>query len=271
MSAFPVIRDPDRVRRLLALPHVRPKAMEALAQARVALVGLGGLGSGSAPYLAAAGVGTLVLVDPDRVAATDLGRQILYTPDDVGAPKVAAAAARLRAMNPAVRIEARAEAVEADNVDALLAGCDVVLDGLDQGAPREVLNRYAVMRGVPLVFAGALGYEGQVMVVPGGGRPCLACLFGDLEGAVGDCATQGVLGPLVGMVGALEAQEALKLLMGLGTPLAGRLWLYDAYTGDTRVVTVPPRPDCRVCGPSAPARTPPGRNSAAASNPSPGR
>lgn len=266
MNGFPLIRDPDRVRRLLALPHVRPKAMAALEAARVALVGLGGLGSGAAPYLAAAGVGALVLVDPDRVAATDLGRQILYTPDDVGALKVDAAAARLRAMNPALRIEAHAAALEASNAAALLAGCDVVLDGLDRGAPREVLNRYAVEHGVPVVFGGALGYEGQVMVVRGGGRPCLTCLFGDLEDAVGDCAVQGVLGPLVGMVGALQAQEALKLLMGLGTPLAGRLWLYDAFGGDTRVIAVPPRPDCPVCGRPEPVRTPPDRSSAGASS-----
>jgi molybdopterin/thiamine biosynthesis adenylyltransferase len=266
MNGFPVIRDPDRVRRLLALPHVRPKAMAALEGARVALVGMGGLGSGAAPYLAAAGVGTLRLIDPEEVAPTDLGRQILYTPEDIGVPKVEAAATRLRAMNPAIRVEARREALAAANADTLLASCDVVLDGLDAGAPREVLNRHAVERGVPVVFGGALGYEAQVMVVAGGGRPCLTCFFGDLEHAEGDCATQGVLGPLVGMVGALQAQEALKLLMGVGTPLVGRLWLYDAYSGETRIIAVPARPDCPVCGRAEPARTEPDRSSAAVSS-----
>jgi molybdopterin/thiamine biosynthesis adenylyltransferase len=246
-GAFPVIRDADRVRRLLALPSVRPEALDRLAQARVTLVGVGGLGSAAAPYLAAAGVGRLRLIDPGAVAATDLGRQILYAPGDVGAPKVECLARRLQAQNPALEIEPIREALDDVSADRLLAGSEVVLDGLDLGPPRDTLNRWAVRHDVPVVFGGALGYEGQVMVVAGGDDACLACLFGSVADAPGECAVEGVLGPLVGIIGSLQATEALKIIMGLGTPLRGRILQYDAFTGTVRVARIPPRRDCPVC------------------------
>lgn len=245
---FPVIADADRVRRLLALPDVRPKALERLRQATVVLVGMGGLGTASAPYLAAAGVGKLVLIDPETVSGTDLGRQILYGPMDVGHPKVEVAARALSRQNPGLAIEVHQQALDATHIEVLLGQASIVLDGLDVGPPRDLLNQFAVSQGVPVVFAGALGYEGQVMLVPGGGRPCLACLFGSVSDAPGECSREGVLGPLVGMVGAVEAQEALKWVMRTGTPLAGRLWSYDAFTGATRIVTIPANPTCPVCG-----------------------
>ncbi len=248
MSApFPIIRDADRVRRLAALPDVRPRALERLREGAVGVVGVGGLGTAAAPYLAAAGVGKIRLIDPDVVHATDLGRQILYGPGDVGRPKVEAAAAALGIQAPATVVEAVVARLGADNGAGLLAGLDVIVDGLDDGRPRDWLNAYAVETGTPVVFGGALGYEGQVVVVAPSG-PCLHCLFGSVADAAADCAREGVLGPLVGVVGSFQAAEALKLLMGLGTPLRGRLLQIDLFGGGIRVLPFAPRPGCAVCG-----------------------
>ncbi len=246
-GAFPVIRDADRVRRLAALPQVRPQALDRLRRAAVAVVGVGGLGTAAAPYLAAAGVGRLRLIDPDVVQETDLGRQILYGPADVGQPKVKAAAAALTAQAPATVVEVSTEALDAHNGRRLLEGVDVILDGLDEGRPRDFLNEYAVRTGTPVVFGGALGYEGQVVVVAPSG-PCLHCLFGSVADAAADCAREGILGPLVGVVGALQAAEALKWVMGLGAPLRGRVLQIDLFAGATRVLSFAPRAHCPVCG-----------------------
>lgn len=249
MSPYPVVRDADRVRRLLALPTVRPAALARLRAATVAVVGVGGLGAAAAPYLAAAGLGRLVLIDPDRVSPPDLGRQVLYRADDVGRLKVEAARDALARQAPDTRVDAVAAALSPANGAELLAGAQVIVDGLDHGAMRDWLNRYAVGGGAPVVFGGALGYEGQVTVVAG--APCLACLFGSVADAPADCATEGVLGPLVGVVGSLQAAEALKWILGVGEGLRGRLWQMDLFTGRTRVLAFPPRPDCPVCGSSA--------------------
>jgi molybdopterin/thiamine biosynthesis adenylyltransferase len=246
MSTFPVIRDADRVRRLLALPSVRPAAVERLRAATVAVVGVGGLGAAAAPYLAAAGVGRLRLIDPDRIRPTDLGRQVLYTPADVGRLKVEAAAEALSRQAPETAVEAVGEALSSANGRQLLEGASIVVDGLDNGAVRDWLNRYAVETGTPVVFGGALGYEGQVTVVHE--KPCLACLFGSVADAPQDCARDGVLGPLVAVVGGVEAAEALKWIMGLGTPLVGRVWQLDLFSGQSRVLAFPARADCPVCG-----------------------
>ncbi len=247
-AGFPVVRDVDRVRRLVALPDVKPAMLDKLAGATVAVVGMGGLGCASATYLAAAGVGRLVLIDPGRVAATDLGRQILYGPADVGKLKLDVAADRLLQQQARLALVREPVALTADNAAALLEGVAVVVDGLDDGAARDVLNAWAVRGGGPVVFGGALGYEGQVAVVPPGGRPCLACLFGSVAEAPTECSVEGVLGPLVGVVGSLQAAEALKWLLGVGGVLTGRLWLLDLFTGATRVVPIPARTGCAVCG-----------------------
>lgn len=251
-SAFPLIRDADRVRRLAALPNVRPPALARLRQATVAVVGVGGLGTASAPHLAASGVGRLRLIDPDVVRATDLGRQLLFRPGDVGRLKVEAARAALVAQAPETEVETRAERLTEENGHRLLAGVTLVVDGLDDGRPRDWLNGFAVASGVPVVFGGALGYEGQVLVVAPGG-PCLHCLFGSVADAAADCAREGVLGPLVGLVGALQAAEALKVLMRLGSPLTGRLFQLDLFTGETRLIRFTPRPDCPICHGAGPA------------------
>lgn len=220
---------------------------ERLKLSHVAIVGVGGLGNPVAMYLATQGVGRLTLVDPDIVEPHNLGRQVLFTPDDIGRKKVEAARDALVRLAPSISVHIVGQALTEQNMDGLLASVDLVVDGLDRGEPREWLNRYSVVTGVPVVFGGAIGYEAQVFVVRGG-RPCLFCLFGAVNEAAEDCAVSGVLGPVVGMAGTVQAQEALKLLLGVGDLLIGRIWTYDAYSGTTRVLAFPPRKDCPVCG-----------------------
>ncbi|MDA8192672.1 MAG: HesA/MoeB/ThiF family protein [Thermaerobacter sp.] len=249
MSAPPetLLTDRERVRRLLALPGVRPGLAERLAASRVAMVGMGGLGNPVALYLAAQGVGALTLIDPDQVQAHNLGRQILFAPSDVGQSKVNAAQRALRRTAPNCTIVTHETALRAENISDLLEGSDLVIDGLDRAAPRMILNRWAVASAIPVLFGGAIGYEAQVFGVRGG-KPCLYCLFGELQGADEDCVVAGVLGPVVGLAAMVQASEALKMLLGTGQSMVGRMWTYDAFSLKTRMVSVPPRRDCPVCG-----------------------
>ncbi len=242
----PLITDKERVRRLVALPGVREERLARLQEARVAIVGVGGLGNASAPYLAAQGVGHLTLIDGDRVEPANLGRQVLFGPSDIGRFKVEAAASALHRLAPDLEVRAVPRFLTPDDGADLLASHDLVLDGLDSAAPRQWLNQWAIRTGVPVVFAGAVGYEAQVFVVQGK-SPCFACLWPSLEGADQDCATAGILGPLVGVVGALQAAEAIKLLLGLTGP-PGALWTFDLYRGRARVVMIPTHSSCPVCG-----------------------
>ncbi|MCY0879573.1 MAG: HesA/MoeB/ThiF family protein [Firmicutes bacterium] len=243
-----LITDKERVRRLAALPHVRSGRLERLGQARVAIVGLGGLGNASAQYLAVQGVGHLTLIDGDVVDEANLGRQVLFSPEMVGRPKVDAARETLKRLQPRLSVSAVPEFLTADNLSDLLAGHDVVVDGLDQAAPRLWINRWARRQGVPVVFAGAIGYEGQVFPsYPDG--PCFACLWGEAAGADENCVTSGILGPLVGIVGALQAAEVIKFL--IGAPIQpGTLWLVDLLSSRWRTVTVHSHPQCPVCQPA---------------------
>ncbi|CAB1128840.1 ThiF domain-containing protein [Candidatus Hydrogenisulfobacillus filiaventi] len=250
-----VAGDRERIRRLLTLPQVRPAQARRLAAARVAIIGMGGLGNAAAQYLAAQGVGQLLLLDPDRVEASNLGRQVLFDPTQVGLPKVEAAAARLSRQNPACMIRPVARAFTA--VDGFAPGeVDLILDGTDNGATREVLNRVAVETGIPVIFAGAVGYEALVYGVGAGGRPCLQCAFGPVQEADRSCARDGILGPVVGLAGVLQAVEALKVLLEVGEPPWGRLWSWDLFHDHARVVRMPPREDCAVCGSRRASRGP---------------
>lgn len=244
-----MITDKERVRRLLALPGVRPDSLPRLCAARVAIVGIGGLGNASAQYLAAQGIGHLTLIDGDRVDVANLGRQVLFGPGDVGSLKVAAAAKALRRIAPDLEIDPVADYLTEHNGAALIASHDVILDGLDTTVPRQWLNRWALRMGIPVIFAGAVGYEAQVLGVYGK-PPCLSCLWPSIEDAEEDCITHGILGPLVGMVGALQAAEAIKHLIGLADR-PGTLWTFDLFQGRSRVVSVPSNPLCLVCGPAA--------------------
>ncbi len=239
-----------RYSRHLLLDELGPDAQDRFAGARAVIVGVGGLGNPSAQFLASAGVGRITLVDADRVDLTNLQRQILFSMGDVDAPKVEAAARRLAAINPGPTIVPVTKRVGQAELDALAAGADVVLDCTDNFATRHAINRACVAARVPLVSGAALRFDGQVAVfdVRDPGSPCYHCLFGegeDLEEV--RCATMGVFAPLVGIVGAMQAGEALKLLSGAGTSLAGRLLLFDALAASWRELRVPRDPACPVC------------------------
>ena len=236
----------ERYGRHLVLREVGGPGQQRLRRARVLVVGAGGLGAPAALYLAAAGVGTIRLVDPDVVALSNLQRQVLYDTADVGSPKVERAAARLAALNPHVAVEPLAVAFGADTATDLLDGCDLVLDGTDSFPARFAVNAAAVAAGATLV-SGALGrWTGQVGVFAG--RPCYRCLVPDVPPDAETCAAVGVVGALAGVVGSLMALEAVKLLAGAGEALTGRLLLYDGLAGEARTVRVAADPDCSTCG-----------------------
>ncbi len=240
-----------RYSRHLLLNELGPDAQARFATARALIVGVGGLGNPAAQFLAAAGVGRITLVDADRVDLTNLQRQVLFALDDVGAPKVEAAARRLRAINPEPELRRVEEHVGAEALGALVADADVVLDCTDNFATRHAINRACVAARVPLVSGATIRFDGQVAVfdVRDGSSPCYHCLFGEGEELEETrCATMGVFAPLVGVIGAMQAGEALKLLARAGESLAGRLLLFDALAARWRELKVPRDPACVVCG-----------------------
>ncbi len=236
----------ERYARHLVLREVGGPGQQALKRARVLVVGAGGLGAPAALYLAAAGMGTLGLVDPDVVSLSNLQRQVVYITADVGAPKVERAARALTALNPQVDVETHALALTQDTAAAVIAGWDLVLDGTDDFATRFAVNAACVAAGVPLV-TGALGrWTGQVGVFTG--RPCYRCLVPETPPEAETCAAVGVVGALAGVIGSMMALEAVKLVTGAGAPLTGRLLIYDGLAGESRTVRVGPDPACPVCG-----------------------
>src|SRR6185312_3648090 len=235
----------ERYARHLVLREVGGPGQQKLKAASVLIVGAGGLGSPAALYLAAAGVGTLILVDPDDVDLSNLQRQILFAEADVGRPKVDAGAERLAALNPHIFVAGAAEAFDAGNADRLVEGVDLVLDGTDDFAVRYEVNAACVRHGKPLV-SGAIGrWTGQVGVF--GGRPCYRCLVPETPPDAETCVAVGVVGALAGVVGSMMALEAIKLIAGAGEPLLGRLLIYDALSAETRTVRVGADPECPVC------------------------
>jgi adenylyltransferase/sulfurtransferase len=241
----------SRYARQTLLSDIGDAGQARLAAASVLCIGAGGLGSGALPYLAAAGVGELRIVDPDRVELSNLQRQVLFTENELGRPKAQAAAERLRALNSAVRIEAVVDRLDLHNVKTLFEHADVVIDGSDNFPTKYLAADAGLKFGVPLVYGSATGMEAMVTVFLPGSGPCLRCLFPSApDGWVPNCAEAGVLGPLVGMAGAVQATEALKLLVGgpaLST-LSGRLWLADGRDMATRQLRITPRADCAGCG-----------------------
>lgn len=235
----------ERYARHLMLAEIGGPGQQRLKAARVALVGLGGIGAPASLYLAAAGVGTLRLIDDDAVALSNLQRQVLFQTTDVDRPKVEVGAERLTALNPYVRIEARSERLNANNARTLLADCDVVIDGTDDFETRFTVNDACVGAGVPVV-SGALGrWSGQVSAFSG--RPCYQCLVPETPPDAETCARVGVVGALAGVIGAMAAMEAIKLIAQAGEPLTGRLLIYDGLGATTRVVAVAPDPHCPTC------------------------
>ena len=245
----------QRYSRQLRLPEVGVRGQKRLELARVLLVGAGGLGSPSAFYLAAAGVGHLRIADDDVIERSNLQRQILHADADIGMPKVDSAEVRLSALNPRTRIEPVAERVTSANVERLLEDVDVVLDGADNLAARYLLNDACVKLGKPLVYGAIHRFEGQASVFDAGRRrgvaPCYRCLFPEPPAPehAPSCAEAGVLGVLPGVVGMLQATEVLKLLLHLGEPLTGRLLHFDALSMGFRETRLAPDPECPVCAP----------------------
>ena len=236
----------DRYARQLVLSEIGGPGQQALKRARVLIVGMGGVGAPAALYLAAAGVGTLGLIDHDAVALSNLQRQIIFTTADAERPKVEAGAEHLAALNPHVAIEAFAERLTPDNARNIVERFDVVLDGTDDFETRFAVNAACVATGTPLV-SGALGrWNGQVGVFTG--KPCYQCLVPETPPDAETCARVGVVGALAGVIGAMAALEAIKLITGAGQPLAGRLMLYDGLAGTSRVAKIAADPSCPVCG-----------------------
>jgi molybdopterin-synthase adenylyltransferase len=230
------------------LEEVGTAGQQQLAAAAVAIVGVGGLGSPAALYLAAAGVGRIALIDDQRVDLSNLNRQVLYLEADVGQLKVEVAARRLRAIDPAIQIEARHENVQPSNVADAIAPYDLLIDGTDAFETKFLLNDAAVLRKKPLVHGAVLQWGGQVLtVVPGG--PCLRCLFRDPPEpeAVQACEEAGIIGAATGVIGSVQAEEAIKLVLGVGTPLSGRIFQHDGLRGETRITSFGRDPDCPVC------------------------
>jgi molybdopterin/thiamine biosynthesis adenylyltransferase/rhodanese-related sulfurtransferase len=243
----------DEVRRYsrhLLLPEVGVDGQRALKAARVLCVGAGGLGSPIAGYLAAAGVGTLGIIDYDVVEYSNLQRQLLHVTSDVGRPKVDSAAESLEAVNPEVRVEKHHAALSAVNAMQLVAAYDLVVDGSDNFPTRYLVNDACVLSGRPYVYGSIFRFEGQAAVFGAPGGPCYRCLYPEPPppDLVPSCSEGGVLGVLPGMIGTIQANEAIKLLFGIGEPLVGRLLLLDALTMRFREVRLPRDVDCPVCG-----------------------
>jgi sulfur-carrier protein adenylyltransferase/sulfurtransferase len=240
----------QRYSRHLLIPEVGETGQHKLLRGKVLLIGAGGLGSPAAYYLASAGVGTLGIVDSDVVDLTNLQRQILHTTDRIGEPKVESAKRTLEALNPDVKIVGYQERLTSENVDRIIADYDVVIDGADNFPTRYLLNDAAVKWKKPVVHGSIFRFEGQVTVFKPFEGPCYRCLFPEPPPPelAPSCAEAGVLGVLPGVIGTLQATEALKLLMGIGEPLVGRYVLYDALDGSFREVRLRRDPDCPVCG-----------------------
>lgn len=241
--------DPVRYSRHLALPQFGAEGQQKLEAASVLVVGLGGLGSVASLYLANAGVGHLVINDFDRVDATNLPRQILFRAADVGEYKTHATAQRLKDANPAPQVNVLNRRLDADELRDAVHGCDLVVDCTDNFPTRLALNSACVRARKPMVSGAAIRFEGQVAVFPHdeANGPCYRCLYSDEDDNFANCAGQGVLAPVAGMIGALVATETLKLLLGLESGLRNRLWAYDGLSGSVRTITIRKAPGCPAC------------------------
>ncbi len=239
-----------RYARHFVLPDVGPEGQRKLKEAKVLLVGAGGLGSPAALYLAAAGVGTLGIVDDDLVDLSNLQRQVLHGVSHLGRRKVESARERLGELNPDVSVVAHPLRLTSGNALEILDGYDVVLDGSDNFPTRYLVNDACVLLAKPYVYGAVDRWEGQASVFAARGGPCYRCLFREPPpaGLVPTCAEAGVLGVLPGIIGSLQAAEALKLILGVGESLAGRLLIFDALSLSFREMRLQPNPDCPVCG-----------------------
>ncbi len=242
-----------RYSRQLLLEEIGPEGQERVMAATVLIAGLGGLGSPAALYLAAAGVGTLLLADDDRVDASNLQRQILYRTGDISRPKAVLAQQQLQALNPLGKYLPLRQRLTGESLIHAVARADLILDCSDNMQTRHEINAACVRQGKTLISASAVGFSGQLLVLqPPYRHGCYACLFPDAAEPRRNCRTAGVAGPVVGMMGALQALEAMKILCGIPSPLNGRLQLFDGKSMTWRTLQLTRAADCALCG--APAR-----------------
>ena len=239
----------ERYSRHLLIPEVGVEGQQKLLEAKVLLLGAGGLGSPTALYLAAAGVGTLGIVDDDEVDLSNLQRQVIHTTDRIGVPKVDSAEQTISAINPDVEVVKYPVRLDASNIVEIIEGYDVIVDGLDNFPTRYLLNDASVRLDIPVVSAAILGFDGQLSVFKPHDGPCYRCLFPEPPPAelAPSCGANGVLGVLPGTMGLLQATEVVKLVIGEGDPLIGRLLLYDALAATFTEVKVRRDPDCPIC------------------------
>ncbi len=239
-----------RYSRQIMLPQIDVSGQERISAARVLVVGVGGLGSPVALYLAAAGVGQLVLTDPDVVDLTNLQRQIVHANTSIGQDKVASAAARLATINPDIQIETLAYKLDEAGLLAQAQAADVVVDCTDNLEARFAINRACVAAKTPLVSAAAIRWEGQISVFRSdqAESPCYQCFYGNVSSVPQTCSENGVIGPLLGVLGSMQAVEVLKLLADVGTTLTGRVLLFDALNMEWTAIKLMKRKDCVVCG-----------------------
>ena len=241
----------ERYSRHLILKEIGVRGQKKLLAARVLVIGAGGLGSPAAMYLAAAGIGTIGIVDDDVVDLSNLQRQIIHGTGNVGMPKVESAAETVTSINPDVTVKPYHIRVSAGNIAELIAGYDVIVDAADNFSTKFLINDACVLAGKPYIYGGALRFEGQLMTYVPGRGPCYRCIFRDMPaaGEVPSCKEAGVLGAVVGVIGSMQAVEAVKLILGVGKPLTARLMTFDALAMTCRAVPLPERePDCPVCG-----------------------
>lgn len=241
----------NRYARHIVLREIGGKGQKRLKNARVLVIGAGGLGSPALLYLAAAGVGTIGVIDDDEVDNSNLQRQVIHTDAAIGIPKVFSAQKAMEAQNPFVTVRPYKRRLTAEDAEALFAEYDLVLDGTDNFTTRYLANAAAVKRGIPLISGALAQWEGQISVFdPAKGGPCYQCVFpqAPAAGLAPSCAEAGVIGPLPGVIGSMMAVEAVKLIAGAGAPLRGEMLIYDALWGETRKITLKKRADCPVCG-----------------------
>ena len=241
-----------RYSRHIFLPELDVKGQQSLVDSRVLVLGAGGLGSPVLLYLAAAGVGHLAISDPDVVDESNLQRQVIHTHDQIGSPKVDSAAQHLRALNPDIQLSLFPDILPAEALTTEAAKADVIVVGTDNFSSRYAANLASRETRTPLVSAAAIAWEGQISTfdprLPE--SPCFACLYPEGEDGALNCADSGVISPLVGILGSVQALEAVKLITGAGVPLVGRLQLYEALSGNWQTLKLPRHPACRVCGES---------------------
>jgi molybdopterin-synthase adenylyltransferase len=237
-----------RYHRQLIIPQIGEEGQKRIGEAKVFLAGAGGLGSISAYYLAAAGVGYLRIVDKDVVDLPNLNRQIIHWTSDIGEAKVESARRKLNSLNPECLVDQVREEMRADNIIRLIGDCSIIVDATDNFETRRVLNRASLRKGIPLIYGGVDQFSGMVTTFIPGKTPCFECLF---PGAASTGKTIGVIGPLPGLIASLQTLEVLKIILGLGGLLTGRLLFFSGLDMTFKEITIGINPDCAICGPPA--------------------